>query len=426
LGIGSRLWCPAIEPCCSQWVSEPPINRRIEALLLDSGERRVVLDNASGAHVLASGHLLFQRDTTVMLAPFDVDTLTVTGPAVAVPEAIGMDSTYTPFPQAQMAVAGNGSLAYMPVLTSTRKLGTLALGGNFEPLDLADDYYSQPRVGPDGRTLSLLLQRDRERVLLTYDLARGTTARLSQDSNSVNAVAWRPDGVGLAMAMQDGIFLLENGRQSLLVPRAPGYENHNMRWTPDGRQVVYTRQQGEAHDLWVHDIDGSQPDRPIVTTAARDTSPALSPDGRWLAFGSTESGRYEIYVQAYPEGQRYTVSREGGLLPSWSADGSALFFVSLRYPGRKMMQVAVTADSSGLQLGNPEPVFDMDYIAPDGTAYRYNQGSNITGAGYDILPDGRFVLLREEEPVIREVVIVQNWFDEVRRLVPVAVPVPTK
>ncbi len=406
--------------------SQPPIDRRIEALVLSSGERRVVLDNASDAHVLASGHVLFQRDSTVMLAPFDFDTLTVTGPVVAVPEAIGMDGTYTPFPKAQLAVAGNGSLAYLPELTSGRKLGTLAPGGIFEPFDLADDYYSQPRVAPDGRTLSLLLQRDRERVLHTYDLARGTTARLSQDSNSVNAVAWRPDGVGLAMAMQDGIFLLENGRQTLLVPREPGYENHNMRWTPDGRQLVYTRQQGEAHDLWAHDIDGAQPDRSIVATTARDTSPALSPDGRWLAFGSQESGRYETYLQAYPEGQRYTVSREGGYMPSWSADGSALFFVGLQDDGQKMMRVAVTVDPSGLQLGNPEPVFDMNYIAPDGTAYRYNHGNNVNGAGYDTLPDGRFVLLREAEPVNREVVIVQNWFDEVRRLAPEAVPAPTQ
>ena len=176
----------------------------------------------------------------------------------------------------------------------------------------------------------------------------------------------------------------------------------------------------------MHDTDGAQPDRPILATTAREASPALSPDGRWLAFGSQESGRFEVYAQAYPEGQRYTVSREGGLLASWSADGSALFFVSLRYDGRKMMRVAVTVDSSGLQLGNPEPVFDMNYIAPDGTAYRYNQGSNVTGAGFDILPDGRFVLLREAEPVNREVVIVQNWFDEVRRLAPVAVPVPTE
>ncbi|MDO9318304.1 MAG: hypothetical protein Q7V56_08900 [Gammaproteobacteria bacterium] len=407
--------------------SEPPIDRRIEALLLDSGERRVVLDNASGAQVLASGHVLFQRDANVMLAPFDFDTLTVTGAAVAVPDAIGMDSLASPYPHAQLVVAGNGLLAYLPELTSTRELGTLAPGGNFEPFELADDYYEQPRVAPDGRTLSFLLQGNRESVLYTYDLARGTTARLSQDSNAVQAAAWHPDGNGLAVAIAgEGISMLENGRQTLLVAPERGYEKRNMRWTPDGRQLVYTQQQGQNHDLWVHDIDGVQPDRPTVATPAREESPALSPDGRWLAFTGNESGRREIYVQAYPEGPRYTVSREGGFLANWSPDGSALFFVGLHDDAEKMLRVAVTVGPNGLQLGNPEPVFDMRYTAPDGTDYSYVQGMNSSGAGYDILPDGRFVLLRQAQADIREVVIVQNWFDEVRRLAPVAVPVPTE
>ncbi len=403
--------------------SKPPINRRIEALLLDSGERRVVLDNASGAHVLASGHVLFQRDTTVMLAPFDFDTLTVTGAAVAVPEAIGTDSPQvSSYPHAQLAVARDGSLAYLPEQSLTRELGTLAPGGNFEPFELAADYYAQPRVAPDGSTLSFLLQRDRESVLYTYDLARGTTARLSQDSNAVRAAAWHPDGNGLAVATADGISMLENGRQTLLVPREPGYEKHNMRWTPDGRQLVYTLQQGQNRDLWLHDIDGAQPDRPIVATPAIESSPALSPDGRWLAFTGDESGRYEIYLQAYPEGPRYTVSREGGFFEMWSPDGSALFFVGSHDDVNKMLRVAVTVGPSGLQLGNPEPVFDMRYTAPDGTDYSYVQGLSSYGAAYDILPDGRFVLLREAQRDIREIVIVQNWFDEVRRLAPVGQP----
>ncbi len=406
--------------------SEPPIDRRIEALMLDSGERRVVLDNASGAHVLASGHVLFQRDANVMLAPFDFDTLTVTGAAVVVPEAIGMDTLTRSYSQAQLVVAGNGSLAYLPEVASTRELGTLASGGNFEPFELAADYYQQPRVAPDGSTLSFLLQRDRESVLYTYDLGRGTTARLSQDSNAVEAAAWHPDGNGVAVATSDGISMLENGRQTLLVAPEPGYQKHNMRWTPDGQQLVYTRQQGQNHDIWVHDIDGAQPDRPIVATPAREEGPALSPDGRWLAFSGHESGRAEIYVQAWPEGRRSTVSREGGTASVWSADGSALFFVGSHDDVLKMLRVAVTVGPSGLQLGNPEPLFDIRYTAPDGTDYFYVWNNNRRGAGYDILPDGRFVLLRQAQADIREVVIVQNWFDEVRRLAPVAVPVPTQ
>ncbi|MDP1932069.1 MAG: hypothetical protein Q8L60_11480 [Gammaproteobacteria bacterium] len=403
-------------------ISEPPTARRIEVLLLDSGERRVVLDNASGAHVLPSGHVLFQRATTVMLAPFDVDTLTVTGLAVPVPDAIGMDNSTQPYPQAQLTVAGNGSLAYLPEEILPRELGTLVPGDSFQPLGLSGDNYSQPRVAPDGRTLSFILQRDGQRGLFSYDLTRRTTTRLSPESAAIASAAWRPDGSGLALATEGGaISLLQNGQQTLLVPSEPGYDKHSMRWTPDGRQFVYTRQQGQTHDLWVHDMDGAQPDRPIVATATQNRGPALSPDGRWLAFTSDESGRNEIYVQAWPEGPRYTVSRDGGRSALWSTDGSALFFVGMHDDVGKMLQVTVTAGQNGLQLGMPEPLFDMRQIAPDGAAYLYVPGNNITGAGFDILPDGRFVLLREAEPVNREVVIVQNWFDEVRRLAPGAV-----
>ena len=220
--------------------------------------------------------------------------------------------------------------------------------------------------------------------------------------------------------------MLENGRQTLLVPYDRGFAKRNMRWTPDGRQLVYTQQQGGNEDLWVHDIDGAQADRPIVATPARESSPTLSPDGRWLAFDSQESGRSEVYIQAYPEGDRHTVSLEGGRVPLWSGDGRTLFFVGLHEEILKMLQVAVTAAPGGLQLGNPEPLFYMRQTAPDGTDYSYYAGNNIGGAGYDILPDGRFVLLRSPEPDNREVVIVQNWFDEVRRLAPVPVPVPTE
>jgi Tol biopolymer transport system component len=195
-----------------------------------------------------------------------------------------------------------------------------------------------------------------------------------------------------------------------------------MTWSPDGRQLVYTRQQGTNHDLWVHDMDGAQEDRPLLAGPASELSPVLSPDGRWLAYMGDESGRTEVYIQAYPEGERHTVSRESGGFPLWSADGSALHFIGLHADTRKMLQVAVTVAATGLQLGTPEPLFDMQQASPDGTGFSFVGGDNGIGAGYDILPDGRFVLVRSPLPDNREIVLVQNWFDEVRRLAPLPAP----
>lgn len=399
--------------------SEPPFDRHLEVLMLDSGERRLVLDNASGAHVLASGHLIFQRDTTVMVAPFDLATQTVTGPAVTVPDSIRMDNPSLTYPQAQLAVARNGTLAYLPEENVTGVLGTLTPGTRFESFALADDYYAEPRVAPDGLTMSFVLRGDRASVLYTYDMERGTTSRLSQDGAEVQAAAWRPDGNGMAIAVtRQGISLLGNGSQELLVPFEPNTSKRNMAWTPDGRELVYTRQQQEAHDIWVHHIDGSQPDHPLLAGPKRELDPALSPDGRWLAFTSAETGMYQIYVLAYPDGDRYTVSRDGGSYPVWSADGSSLFFVGLNDDLPTMMRVDVATGPRGLQLSSPQAVFPMEESAADGEDFRYSSGDNATGAGYDILPDGRFLLVRSPKPENREIVIVQNWFDEVGRLAP--------
>jgi hypothetical protein len=162
------------------------------------------------------------------------------------------------------------------------------------------------------------------------------------------------------------------------------------------------------------------PTQPFLKSAASEYSPTFSPDGRWLAYASDESGRVEVYVQQYPQGERLAVSTGGGNDPVWRRDGKELFFHGSDAGALKMMAVSVTPDGASLRLGKPTPLFDLRAPGPTGVIEQYvgRVGVN-SGAGYDILPDGRFVMVRGADPTgTREIVLVQNFFEELKRLVP--------
>ena len=139
-----------------------------------------------------------------------------------------------------------------------------------------------------------------------------------------------------------------------------------------------------------------------------EKDPEFSPDGRWLAYASKESGRYEVYVQPYPgREKRWIISTDGGTAPVWSADGHELFYRDLT--GRKMMAVSFRSEPT-VQMGKPRLLFDQEFL-PDG---------DVTGRQYDLAPDGqRFLMVRADEGSgLRQLNIVLNWFEELKRLVP--------
>ncbi len=407
-------------------INEPPRPPHVEVVDLDTGARQPLLDNAIALQVLDSGHLLFQRDGDILLMPFDAAALTLTGTAVAVTEDIAFDSPANTQPYAEVVVAANGTLAYLPAVGPTGELGILEPGAGFESLGLPADYYSQPRVAPDGRSLAVVIAGNMKSAVYRYDLERGTLARLSQDDAYIRNAEWRPDGGALAIAPRGGgIAVLENGIKRLVVPEPAGPAAvFDVKWSADGSQLFYLWQEGATlRDIRVSSSDGSQ-DTPAVAGPAEDVNPAPSPDGRWLAYVTDESGRYEVYVQAYPGGAAQIVSTEGGFGPRWSASGDALYYVGTHDNTLKMLRVTVGADANELRLGQPEPLFDMDQPSVTGLRYSFARPGNASGPSYDILPDGRFVLVRNSIEDRREVVVVLNWFDEVRRLAPTAAMQP--
>ena len=397
---------------------------RIDAVTLGSGERRTVVENAYAPVALSSGHLVFQRGEATLIAPFDLEQLTVTGPAVPLVDAVRRDSlTTTGFPLAELVVSRSGTLAYVPDADTATALVLVDRAGASQPLGPSPQIFSFPRVSPDGRSVAFRQVRGQQTEVHVYDQARGSTTRLTQDDFD-QGLEWHPDGRSLAIASRrkdaSGIFLKNlDGRERLLVAAPPGVTAiRNMAWSPDGTELAYTVQTGRAHDIHVVTMGETPTTRPLLASAASEYSPRFSPNGRWLAYSSDQSGQQEVYIQGYPQGERLTVSVGGGGGPVWRRDGKELYFSGMDAGAPSMMVVSVTPDGASLRLGKPVPLFANRVAGPTGAIEEY-AGSGNSGPGYDILPDGRFVMVRGADPLgAREIVIVQHWFEELKRLVP--------
>jgi serine/threonine-protein kinase len=386
---------------------------RVEAVMLDSGERRVVLDNASEPRYLNSGHLLFKRDEVLLVAPFDSKTLTLLGPEVPVVDKIRQEV------KAQLVVSPNGTMAYIPeTADALRTLGSVGTDGVFQAFPgVSTNNFGRPSVSPNGLYVAVQVLEGAVSKIQVYDVKRGTTAKLTQEGSDT-IIAWHPDSKEIAVFSDrqnaSGIFLKDlNGRERLLVKRELGTIFRPGSWSPDGKELAYVVQSGRGHDIWIVTEDGKSAPRAYLNTPASEYLPMFSPDGKWLAYVSEKSSRPEVYVKPYPEGDDIPVSAGGGNGPVWRPDGKEIFYQTDNDPARPLMGVAVTSEGKGLRLGNPVKVLGLRALGASGQIESFAFSGGWPGNNYDIFPDGlRFVTLRGEDVRKREIVVVQNWFRE--------------
>lgn len=389
----------------------------LESLDISTGERRLVLENAYAGQLLGTDYLLFQRDATLMVAPFDSRLLTLSGPAVPVDEDVMVDDLGL----AQVVVAPNGTLVYAASLGQGSELGLVSRDGVFEPLNLPPNNYSLPTLAGDSNRIAYVVRDSEGGKVHVYDLARGSTTRLTTDDESVVGVEWQPATQATLLETSDGLVLQAADRSRKLLAAKPADSFlRNAGWSPDGTTLAYTRQSGSQHDIWVVNDDDNPSAHPWLATEASEHSPAFSPDGRWLAYVSDESGQAQVYLGAYSQGERLAVSVTGGISPVWSADGSQLYFTGFDDGGRKMLSVTLAPNGPSLTVSLPQPLFVMEGEgSAAGASMAYSFGSNW-GPEFDLLPDGRFVMIRKRDQLsATEFVVVQNWLEEVRRLAPV-------
>ena len=390
-----------------------------------TGERKVLLRGGSAPRYVSTGHILYAVGANLMAVPFDLDGLEVTGGPVPVLEGIRRASVPAANTgAANVAIAGDGTLIYVPATSAAAALRNLVWvdrDGREEPIGAPARAYAFPRLSPDGTRVALQTG-DAENDIWIWEFARQTLTRLTFDAGTDRNPVWTPDGRRIAFgSTRAGVFNLfwqpadGTGNAERLL-ESPSQQDPRV-FTPDGAAVVYRETTAESgydlHLLTLPTEPGAKPQtRPLAQSRFIEDGPDFSPDGRWLAYASDESGQGEVYVRPFPnvEAGRWQVSTQGGTHPIWARNGRELFYST---PSGALVVVPVQTEG-GFSAGNPRVLFEGTYLlstAPGGPRQ------------YDVHPDGtRFLRItagNTQTAVAPHIVVVQNWFEELKRLVPV-------
>ena len=389
--------------------NDPPADFAIAALRLDTGERRTLTRGVSALY--AAGRLLFvTADGTLMYAPFDQRTLTLTGPAAALASGIRIAGTYA---GVDLGVAGDGTLYYVagPTGAGTR-LEWVSRDGTAQPVDPAWSETGEIRglaLSPDGRRAALEIARagTTGTDIWLKELPTGRLTRLTLDPASDIRPSWTADGRSVIYVSDRAV------PQSAFEQSADGTGGEKrlgrsardlfeVAESPDGKWLVgrTSSAQAGAGDIVDMRIGQDTAFRTIIGTPSVEANPALSPDGRWLAYTSAISGRREVYVRPFPDVDRgvWQISTDGAVEPRWSRSGKELFFRAIST--LDMMAVDVQTEPS-FHAGAPRRLFHSD------------AGTGIEYARYDVAPDGRFLMVGQGGDGARPLLVrVEGFVDD--------------
>ena len=390
-------------------VYRTPIARaHIDILSLETGELRVLVEGGIYGRYASSGHIVYAGKDAVMAVPFDASRLEITGLPLPVESdvytSIGGDASF--------AFSDEGTFVYARphTVSPDRQLVWVDREGNVSPLTSTVRRYSHPRLSPDGQTIAVTIFDKGASSIWFHELERDTQTRLSFGEVDIHPV-WTPDSRRVLYASgKDGPWQIFWRAVDGTSPEEPVLEDRVDKIpyavTPDGVTLVYSRIQesGTGRDVWLLPLASDENPSPVLESANRELNAVISPDGKWLAYQSDESGRAEIYVQAFPSAERRRqISTAGGAKPLWAPSGRELFYRN----ADQMLAVEIETEE-GLRPGRPRVLFEkeLEFAEP--------------WRNYDISPDGeRFVMVQIPASTGRgQLEIVFNWFEEVERLVP--------
>ena len=383
----------------SAWSAQSPGSSRIGIASLATGEC-AVLDIAGVQPMGVVDGLLFYTTAAgaVMAAPFDVGRQRLTGEPLLVLTDVEVHSTTG---VTQAALSRDGSLVY---LNSTAPLQIVLADMNGSTRPLIDELkpYTYPRLSPDGKKVALTIAAGGQRDIWIYDIPSRTSTRLTTDGSSNERPEWSPDGKRVlyrtARSNRASLWwraadLSDSEVPLLSAKRADFFEGV---FTPDGRGLVYQLDTAGA-DIMYRGMTGDTTPRLIAGTPAIETQMRVSPDGKWIAYVTTESGTDQVVVQPFPgPGARTQVSTDVGREPVWSRDGRRLI-----YRDNKNFVAATVSIAPAFAVTARQILFP-DVFAR--AAYHAN---------YDVLPDGQTVLLLKSSEA-PQLMVVHDWIDEVR------------
>ena len=386
---------------------------QIAVLNLATSEERVLIPAGSFPRYSPTGHIVYGIDGTLRAVPFDLDRLEVTGNPVPVLDGVITKGSGA----ANFGVSQDGSLVYLSGVASAgveRTLTWVDREGREEPLGVEARPYTDPAVSPDGTRVAVTVRDPENTDVWIWSLAGQTLTRLTRDAAVDDSPLWTPDsarvvfrsgreGGGLFWKAADGTGEVERLMES---PNSPD----PFSWAADGR-LVFNELASGGRNIGVLTVE-DEPNRDLLLDSEfGEQRPRVSPDGRWLAYESNESGRSEIYVRPFPnvDDGKWQISTDGGREPQWAPGGRELF-----YHGRGNLMAAQIETEPTFSRSTPESVFSTSgYAVPVNTARRY-----------DVSPDGRFLMVKPATAETTdgdgspELIYVQNWFEELQRLVP--------
>ena len=379
-----------------------------------SSERKVVVQGGSDARYLPTGHLVYALRDGVFGAAFDATRLTISGGVVplvqGVQRTVGVSAVASNY-----AVSNQGTLVFVPGLDANRSFVWMHRNGTAEPIGaIPAGTYADLRLSPDGGRV--LATRDGD--IWIYDLASGRSSRVTRDGTSVMGV-WHPTGsqVAYSSAKAGNLEAWITSSDGSGQPRqltTLGGQVHVDLWSPDGRTLTlhHHRLERPAPILMLSmDRAGSKPEV-FLEADFNAEGASFSPDGRYVAYLSQETGQREIYIRPYPDpAEQVTVSVGGGREPLWAKNGD-VFYRNLT--GERMFVVPVATEPK-LKVGTPVQLFQGPFYLPATGSPRLQ---------YDVAADGQRLLMLTtrsstgSSPARPRIVIVQGWFEELRRLVP--------
>ena len=393
---------------------------RVEAAPLDKGAAKVLVENAYFGRYLPGGYLSYVSQGTVFVAPFDAEELKITGTAIPVLQGVDTDISSG---SVQMSVSRNGTVVYLAGGALNQNVNIVEMDRNGKASLTIDDHpdATSPAFSPDGKRLVFRSGNG----IWVRDITRGTTSPLAPGAPGAMYPIWSPDGewitYGHPRAVKkgtgQGIYRKRSdgtGEEQALTPDNI-LNAFPSSWSPDGKTLAFSQlsdKDGSCCELWTLALDENgrpEPPRPFLEQGSngRATQPQISPDGRWMAYFSWESGVAQIYVVPFSgTGGKWQISTDGGTEPRWSKTGHQLFYVAT---GSTLVAVPYSVDKDSFQPGKPEVVYSG----------RFEMRAPFTS--YDVTPDNQhFVVFQfaggRAAPTSVPTVVL-NWLDEVRRQV---------
>jgi serine/threonine-protein kinase len=372
---------------------------------LETGARHALLRGGANGRYVPTGHLVYLRAGTLYAVPFDRARLTVNGDPIPVVDGIMTSESNL---AAHFSFSSIGTLVYVPgsVGGAQRRLVWVDRAGASQPLAASARAYAMPRLSPDARLVAVQVEGISNDVWL-WDTAREALTRLTFEGSS-SQPTWSSDGRTVTFAAvrgnRRGLFMkaVDGSRREEPLSTIASAVPHS--WSPDGKLLAFHQMsRTTGRDIWLLPREGDRMPQLLLGTPHDERVAVFSPDGKWLAYLSDESGREEVYVQAFPSSDgRWQISTDGGSEPVWARSGRELFYRR----GNTLMSVDISTGPTFLP-GTPKRLFEGRFV------------TNVGRANYDVSADGKQFLMIEaigSESRTTQLNVVLEWFDELRQV----------